>query len=52
MREAIYMGNIQQTSRNRMDGKVSNVQRLLKHLQNQTHLLPTTVNTLNLRCHT
>ena len=51
IREDIYIGNKQQTSRKIMDENFSDVQHILKTDKNQTHLLPTLSKTLNIPCH-
>ena len=43
---AIYIGNTQQNFKKRMDGQLSDLQRLLKNRQNQIHLPPASYSTL------
>ena len=51
MCDAVYIGNTQQTLKKRIDGHLSDLQRLLKTDKSQTHLLPTTYSTLTLPRH-
>ena len=51
MRDAIYIGNTQQTFNKLMDINLSDLLLPLKNGQNMTHLLPISSITLNLLCH-
>ena len=49
--DAIYIGNTQHTFEKKMDGRLSDLQPLLKNVKNQIHLLPISYSTLIVPCH-